>query len=169
MRQKGEEIGEKDQILSQEQTMTIDTCNKTSDEEQNDNASIINMKSRTSRTNSVSTDSSRRSSASSMSTRQSRSSRRFSMQNHVKHFVEHDYHDHLHDTFKDDFQSIAMSDAKKRRGHRGGVAVPFPEKLHYMLSRMDDEGTSDIVTWQPHGRCFTVHNSREFVEKIMPR
>jgi hypothetical protein len=58
---------------------------------------------------------------------------------------------------------------KKRRGHRGGVAVPFPEKLHYMLSRMDPEGSEDIVTWQPHGRCFIVHKPKEFVEQIMPR
>jgi hypothetical protein len=58
---------------------------------------------------------------------------------------------------------------KKRRGHRGGVAVPFPEKLHYMLGCMDEEETADIVNWQPHGRCFTVHKPKEFVEDIMPR
>jgi len=58
---------------------------------------------------------------------------------------------------------------QKRRAHRGGVAVPFPEKLHYMLSRVDGEGVSHIVSWQPHGRCFIVHKPQQFVELVMPR
>ena len=115
----------------------------------------------------------------------------------MKHYVEHNYHDHAHDPVEmepatigeEEFDSapstkkndskISCNDGsnavtggsgnKKRRGHRGGVAVPFPEKLHFMLSRMDREGNNDIVTWQPHGRCFIVRKPTEFVEKIMPR
>lgn len=56
-------------------------------------------------------------------------------------------------------------DSKKRRGPRGGVAQPFPEKLHLMLSTVDRD---DIVSWQPHGRCFAVHKPKEFVSEIMP-
>lgn len=57
---------------------------------------------------------------------------------------------------------------------RGGVATPFPYKLHVMLdameteaSRGDTDGTS-IVRWQPHGRAFKVLQPRRFVEEIMP-
>jgi hypothetical protein len=108
-----------------------------------------------------------------MTTRRSRSSHRSSIPRHTKHYVEHNYHDHFHDPPETTNlpASIDSNDSgfKKRRGHRGGVAVPFPEKLHYMLSRMDQEGTADIVTWQSHGRCFIVHKPKEFVEQIMPR
>ena len=99
-------------------------------------------------------------------------SRRSSLTHHAKHYVEHDYHDHFHDPVENEgFPAEPEEDdgAKKRRGHRGGVAVPFPEKLHYMLSRMEDESTADIVAWQPHGRCFIVRKPGDFVEKIMPR
>jgi hypothetical protein len=103
-----------------------------------------------------------------------------SIKHHVKHYVEHNYHDHLHDaTIPGDEQepdSVANHDdhaadenKKLRGGHRGGVAVPFPEKLHYMLSQMDQNETAHIVNWQPHGRCFVVHKPKEFVEVIMPR
>jgi hypothetical protein len=59
-------------------------------------------------------------------------------------------------------------DPKKRSGPRGGVNVPFPTKLHVMLSRVEAEGLTDIVGWQPHGRCFVIHKPREFVDQIMP-
>jgi hypothetical protein len=37
-----------------------------------------------------------------------------------------------------------------------------------MLSKVDDEGLADIVSWQPHGRCFVVHKPKEFVSRVMP-
>ena len=86
----------------------------------------------------------------------------------MKHYVEHNYHDHLHDPIVEDTTDEATG-AQKRRAHRGGVAVPFPEKLHYMLSQVDGEGVSHIVSWQPHGRCFIVHKPQEFVQEVMPR
>jgi hypothetical protein len=112
-----------------------------------------------------------------MSTRRSKSSRRCSLpKNHSKHFVEHNYHDHIRDPLQNEptttrlvAEPADILSKKKRRGHRGGVAVPFPEKLHYMLSCMDEEETADVVNWRPHGRCFTVHKPKEFVEDIMPR
>jgi hypothetical protein len=119
-----------------------------------------------------------------MSTRRSKSARRCSLpKNHSKHFVEHNYHDHIRDPaplHNDPITRLLgeptggapdtpLLPKKKRRGHCGGVAVPFPEKLHHMLSCMDEEATADIVNWQPHGRCFTVHKPKEFVEDIMPR
>jgi hypothetical protein len=96
-----------------------------------------------------------------------------SIPHHEKHYVEHNYHDHLRDPIEPEATAIEdpteIEASRKRRGHRGGVAVPFPEKLHYMLSKMDEEEGTGIVAWQPHGRCFTVHKPREFVEEIMPK
>uniref|UniRef100_A0A7S4AJY1 HSF-type DNA-binding domain-containing protein n=1 Tax=Pseudo-nitzschia australis TaxID=44445 RepID=A0A7S4AJY1_9STRA len=58
---------------------------------------------------------------------------------------------------------------------KGGVATPFPYKLHIMLEAMeaeaargDDTGGNSIVCWQPHGKAFKVHKPRRFVEEIMP-
>mmetsp|Transcript_2384 Transcript_2384/g.3912 ORF Transcript_2384/g.3912 Transcript_2384/m.3912 type:complete len:406 (+) Transcript_2384:47-1264(+) len=107
-------------------------------------------------------------------TRRSRSSRRSSCssQNHIKHFVEHNYHDHKYDPVEYSVPSISMIDEgsfPKRAGHKGGVSTPFPEKLHEMLETIDREGNNEVVGWQPHGRCFVVHKPREFVETIMPK
>jgi len=44
----------------------------------------------------------------------------------------------------------------------------FPVKLHYMLSDMEEDGLANIVSWQPHGRCFIVHKTEDFVSKILP-
>jgi hypothetical protein len=97
----------------------------------------------------------------------------------IKHFVNHNYHDHLHRPVVSSCDPVGSmgsisgenkeeSSQHRRSSHRGGVATPFPEKLHYMLSRMEPEGTASIASWQPHGRCFLVHKPKEFVQEIMP-
>jgi HSF-type DNA-binding len=40
--------------------------------------------------------------------------------------------------------------------------MPFPVKLYEMLIRVEDEGLNRIVSWQPHGRCFVVHDPVQF-------
>ena len=77
--------------------------------------------------------------------------------------VKHNYHDHSHDT-----SNSVEDEIPKRKGPRGGVTVPFPVKLHLMLSRVEEEDLGHIVSWQPHGRCFLVHKPKEFVDEIMP-
>ena len=52
---------------------------------------------------------------------------------------------------------------------KGGVACPFPWKLHECLTAAEDDGLTHIVSWQSHGRSFTVHKPKEFVEIVMPR
>jgi len=92
----------------------------------------------------------------------------------AKRTVRHDYHDHSTDVpsiTENTIRNIDHSDdedAKKRRGPRGGVAVPFPEKLHMMLSSVERDGHSHIVSWQCHGRCFVVHKPKDFVAIVMP-
>jgi hypothetical protein len=115
-----------------------------------------------------------KSSKSTSSCRRSSSCRRPSSshfhQNHVKHYVEHNYHDHKHDPVVMPVPNLALTEDgrfPKRSGHKGGVSTPFPEKLHELLETLDQQGDGDICGWQPHGRCFIVHKPKEFVSKIM--
>jgi len=85
--------------------------------------------------------------------------------------VDHTYHDHLNDLVDDSSsKSLQGHQCKKSKGLPGRVVtVSFPVKLHEMLSSVAKEGLDDIVSWQPHGRCFLVHERSEFVSKLLPR
>ncbi|KAL7541352.1 hypothetical protein ACHAXR_010850 [Thalassiosira sp. AJA248-18] len=74
--------------------------------------------------------------------------------------VQHHYHDHAADPVVD--PSLIKHKAK------GGVIVPFPVKLHDMLDKIEADGLANVVSWQPHGRCFVVHKPKEFVNHVMP-
>jgi len=52
---------------------------------------------------------------------------------------------------------------------KGGVAVPFPWRLHEMLKVAEDERNEDIVSWAPHGRAFTVHKPKAFADRVLTR
>jgi hypothetical protein len=82
--------------------------------------------------------------------------------------VHKEYEDHLHDP-KGVTDTVGLLDSPRLKRPRNGVVEPFPERLYKMLSRMDTENTSHIISWQPHGRCFVVHNPKEFAAKVMPR
>jgi HSF-type DNA-binding len=69
------------------------------------------------------------------------------------------YVDHAH---------VADPEPNPRR-NRGGIAKPFPEVLHHMLSTLEQEGSSDVASFFPHGRAFAIHNPRIFVSTVMPR
>jgi hypothetical protein len=45
----------------------------------------------------------------------------------------------------------------------------FPVKLHTMLTDLEKEGRSDIVSWSPHGRAFVVKRQDAFVAEIIPK
>ena len=55
------------------------------------------------------------------------------------------------------------------RKKTGGVSQPFPEKLHEMLTTVENTVENDIVTWLPHGRAFIVRKPKEFTDFIMPK
>jgi hypothetical protein len=78
--------------------------------------------------------------------------------------MEEEVHDH------DDEVVSSDEDNKKhsKRSHRGGVTQPFPERLHDMLEHVEQDGLSHIISWQPHGRCFLVHDPKAFVATVMP-
>jgi hypothetical protein len=63
----------------------------------------------------------------------------------------------------------AEKSSKGTRKARGGVQIPFPEKLHTMLKEMEEQGKTDIVSFYSHGRAFGVHDIDRFVEEIMPK
>ena len=54
------------------------------------------------------------------------------------------------------------------KAQANGVTETFPVKLHRMLEGNAANGLEHIASWQPHGRCFVVHNQQEFVDLVMP-
>jgi hypothetical protein len=44
----------------------------------------------------------------------------------------------------------------------------FPWKVHSMLEEAEREGFQHIVSWMKYGTAFQVHDTREFVAKVMP-
>ena len=80
-----------------------------------------------------------------------------------RHFVIHNYHDHANDI--DDSGPIGY---KQPRRSSAGVSGAFPFKLHAILDQVERDGLSHIISWQPHGRCFVIHDPKEFTETVMP-
>jgi len=70
--------------------------------------------------------------------------------------VSHNYHDHASDS--------PLPHGNVDESHNG----TFPMKLHAMLSLAEENGSTDIVFWQPHGRCFVVHKPKAFQREILP-
>lgn len=56
------------------------------------------------------------------------------------HKVLHDYHDHAEVSCSSRIGSCTAA-------NRGGVAVPFQTRLHVMLSTVEKNGLSHIVSW----------------------
>ncbi len=74
--------------------------------------------------------------------------------------VQHNYHDYSQE------EERAHPFQQKSRG---GVTTPFPLKLHEMLDKAMAEGYGDIVSWQPHGRCFVVYKPQDFQQIVLPK
>jgi hypothetical protein len=50
----------------------------------------------------------------------------------------------------------------------GNNCIPFPWKLHEMLSCAKTEDFESVVSWLPDGNSFKVHDQDEFVSNILP-
>jgi hypothetical protein len=77
----------------------------------------------------------------------------------------------LRDKSRDYVDVSVMPDPEEdtdQRHLRGGVAEPFPEKLHRMLLESEASGKGDIVSFYSHGRGFGIHDPEKFVEEILP-
>lgn len=46
--------------------------------------------------------------------------------------------------------------------------TPFPVKLHQVLESVEKDGLGDVISWQPHGRCFIVRKPDIFISRVMP-
>ena len=58
---------------------------------------------------------------------------------------------------------------QSKRKARGGVDYPFPERLFDLLEEVDTRRKpflSSIISWQPNGKSFTVHD-RDAFEKVI--
>ena len=62
----------------------------------------------------------------------------------------------------------------QHRSKRGGCKYPFPQRLFDLLEEADDDVEhnkhvlSSIISWNPNGKHFRVHNRKEF-EKIIQK
>mmetsp|Transcript_9908 Transcript_9908/g.21579 ORF Transcript_9908/g.21579 Transcript_9908/m.21579 type:complete len:354 (+) Transcript_9908:426-1487(+) len=95
--------------------------------------------------------------------------------------VHHNYHDRAHEVPSSTTTTTSLDEWQQRgNNHKNHDAVPFPLKLHDLLERVeqnnnnndDDHNTTDesqLISWQPHGRCFVIHRPAAFVEHILPR
>ena len=81
----------------------------------------------------------------------------------IKREIQHNYHDHANDDGSIYLETPIVS--------KGGVTIPFPMKLHNMLEHISLGNTdiADIVSWQPHGRCFLVKDIKSFSSEVLPR
>jgi hypothetical protein len=84
--------------------------------------------------------------------------------NNAKQICSAVYHDYSNVT-DGETKEAAGEDSKNSSPKKG---THFPEKLHYMLSEMEKEGLEHIVSWQPHGRCFVVHDSHYLENHALP-
>lgn len=80
--------------------------------------------------------------------------------------VVHDYHDYANEVERVDEIAADQRYPEEPTANRG--EENFPVKLHYMLTELENDGMDDIVSWQPHGRCFLVHKQQRFVEQVLP-
>lgn len=59
---------------------------------------------------------------------------------------------------------LATKEVKRRSGRSGS----FPQKLHQMLTDLEQQG-SDVASFSSHGRSFSIHKPKEFVRDVMPK
>ena len=83
---------------------------------------------------------------------------------HHERYVKHSYHDHANEE-PDDVSKFPDT----KEGKFGGASTPFPVILHEILESAEEDGYADIISWQPHGRCFLVHSPERFVVEVMSR
>jgi hypothetical protein len=83
--------------------------------------------------------------------------------------VVHDYHDYANEVERVDENAVDQRYMKEGEHTLPNLGEEnFPSKLHYMLTELETDGMNDIVSWQPHGRCFLVHKQQQFVEQVLP-
>ena len=69
---------------------------------------------------------------------------------------------------KNKSSSSTESDDLPKICTKGGVKKPFPVKLWELLDHIDthEPEIADTISWQPDGRCFRVHDKKNFETKV---
>lgn len=57
-----------------------------------------------------------------------------------------------------DAMELGTKDDKNKKSC--SVEHKFLVKLHYMLEDMEKDGLDLVISWQPHGRCFVIHDPK---------
>jgi hypothetical protein len=87
----------------------------------------------------------------------------FTRKGYKRQFANHNYHD------RSDMSPEDMAADKEVCHHpKSGVQKVFPSLLHAMLDDADSRGHADIISWQPHGRAFRIHDPTRFAQEILP-
>jgi hypothetical protein len=86
--------------------------------------------------------------------------------------VVHNYHDYANEVEKGE-GSLEDPHHKQIEEHTQSSSMNrgeqnFPVMLHYMLNELMKDGMDNVVSWQPHGRCFLVHKQQQFVDQVLP-
>jgi hypothetical protein len=76
--------------------------------------------------------------------------------------VQHHYHDHGEEVPSMEEKLILDS------VQQNPLVASFPMKLCMMLEQVEADGNAHIVSWQPHGRCFVVHEPEAF-KVLLPK
>ncbi len=98
-------------------------------------------------------------------------------------FVQHNYHDLANESDSPEsvpsgaagecFENAAKAAAKCdvissfSSLSASSSSHPFPIKLHLLLEECEASGLGHIISWQPHGRAFKIHNPTLFTQTIM--
>ena len=75
-----------------------------------------------------------------------------------QHSSQHD------DTTPADTVAVAVSSCNSIRGQNS-----FPHVVYHMLTEMERKEKSEIVSWQPHGRCFKIFDRKRFTKEVLPQ
>lgn len=59
----------------------------------------------------------------------------------------------------------SLASITPKLSNKGGVKFPFPVKLHHLLEQ-ESSAIVHIISWQPDGRKFRVHDKKAFEKKI---
>lgn len=47
--------------------------------------------------------------------------------------------------------------------------IKFPARLHYVLKALEDDGSTDVMAWQPDGRSFRIVDRDRLVREVLPK
>jgi HSF-type DNA-binding len=75
--------------------------------------------------------------------------------------TQHHYHDHASDPVVN-YGPASPGKRHPSPSNNNSLATPFPTKLYEMIEKVETQGLSHVVSWQPHGRCFKVHDMPTF-------